>query len=127
VRPKQPIFSPVASFGSHSLLLLLAAEGVDRIHDQRALHRREGADARVAALELLHDEPVGDVVQPGAAVLLGQVGPEHAQLADLGDELRREAPLDVGVADDGMTRSSTHSRTVSRIIRSSSERSESMS
>src|SRR5207248_10425194 len=41
-----------------ALLLLLGAEGTDRIHAQRRLHRDEAADAGVAALELLADEPV---------------------------------------------------------------------
>ena len=50
--------------GQPGAALLFAPEGVDGIHDQRALHRRERANARVAALQLLHDEPVGDVVQP---------------------------------------------------------------
>src|SRR5690606_30026794 len=52
------------------LLLLFASERVDGIHAERALHGRERADARVAALELLHDEAVRDVVEAGAAVLL---------------------------------------------------------
>ena len=88
-QPRQPV-----------ALLLLAAERVDRIHHQRALHRRERADAGVAALELLHDEAVRDVVEPGAAVLLGQVGAEHAELGHLRDQLLREASLDVALADD---------------------------
>ena len=50
-------------------LLRLGAEGVDRVHHQAGLHADERAQARVAALELLVDQPVGDVVQPGAAVL----------------------------------------------------------
>ena len=82
------------------LLLLLGAERVDGVHHERALHRRERANARVAALELLHDEPVHDVVQPGAAVLLGEIGAEVAVLAHLGDELAREAAVDVGLTDD---------------------------
>src|SRR3989442_1576734 len=82
-------------------LLLVRPEGVDRIHGQRALDRGERAHPRVAALELLHDEAVGDVVQPGAAVLLREVGAEQAKLRHLRNELLREAPLDVVLADDG--------------------------
>ena len=53
-----------------ALLLRLGAVGVDRVHAQRALHRDEAAQAGVAALELLHDQPVGDVAEAGAAVAL---------------------------------------------------------
>ena len=55
---------------------------------------------RVAPLQLLHDEAVGDVVEPGAAVLLRQVGAEHAQLGHARDQLLGELALDVGLADD---------------------------
>src|SRR6267143_6185865 len=51
-------------------LLLLSTESVDRIHHQRALHGSERAHAGVAALELVHDQPVGDVVEAGAPVLI---------------------------------------------------------
>jgi len=83
------------------VLLLVGAEGVDGVHDQRPLDRREGADARVAPLQLLHDDPVGDVVEPGAAVLLGKVGTQDPQLRHLRDELPRHATVHVGLADDG--------------------------
>src|SRR5439155_25743436 len=43
-------------------LLLLTAEGVDRIHHQSALHRRERAHNRVAALKLVRDQYVREVV-----------------------------------------------------------------
>ena len=101
VRPKQPISCPEASSGSQWRLLLLGAEGIDRIHHQRALHRGERADARVAPLELLHDEPVGHVVEARAAVFLRQVGAEQPQLGHAGDELLGKLPFDVGLADDG--------------------------
>src|SRR6185503_10058724 len=81
-------------------LLRFAAEGVDRIHRQRALHGRERAHTGVATLELLHDEPVRDVVQPRATVFLRQVCAEDAQLRHLGDELLGEFALDVVLADD---------------------------
>ena len=83
------------------LLLLLRPERVDRVHDQRALHRRERADAGVAPLQLLHDQPVGHVVQPGAAVLLGQVCAEESQLRHPGNQLLGKLSLDVGLTDDG--------------------------
>ena len=66
-----------------ALLLRVGAVAVDRVHHEPALHRGERAEARVAALQLLHDEPVGHVVEAGAAVPLER-GAEHAHLAELG-------------------------------------------
>src|SRR4026207_2387372 len=82
------------------LLLLVRPKGMDRIHDQRTLHRREGPDAALAPLQLLHDQPVSHVVEPGAAVLLGQVGAEEAQLGHAGDELLGELSFYIGLTDD---------------------------
>src|SRR4029079_16740855 len=66
-----------------------------------ALHARERPHAGVAALELLHDEPVLHVVEPSAAVLLRQVRAEHPHLTHLRNELLGKTPLHVGVADHG--------------------------
>ena len=73
---------------------------MDRIHHERALHRGKGADAAVAALELLHDQAVGHVVEAGAAVFLGEIGAEEAQLRHSRDQLLREAPRGIALADD---------------------------
>ena len=81
-------------------LLRLRAEGVDRIHHQARLHADERAQAGVAALELLVDQPVGDVVQPGAAVLCRQVGAEEAQLGDARGQLDRKGPVAEVLGDD---------------------------
>src|SRR5262249_45023751 len=54
--------------GQEALFLLVAAIGVDGPHGQRALHRREAANAGIAALQLLNHEPVGDRVHARAAV-----------------------------------------------------------
>jgi hypothetical protein len=100
VRPKQPITSPAAMSGSQRWLLLLGAVGEDRVHAQRGLHRDEAADAAVAALELLADQPVADRVQAASAVLLGKRRAEQAQLRDFRHQFLREAPLVERVADD---------------------------
>src|SRR5215831_13639059 len=71
------------------ILLGLGAIGVDRVHHEPALHRRRRAQPGVTALELLHDQPVGDVAEPRAAVALER-GAEHAELAELRDELDRK-------------------------------------
>ena len=59
VHPRQP-----------ALLLLLGAPAPDREHRQRALHRDEAADARVAGLELEAGQAVGDRARARAAVAL---------------------------------------------------------
>src|SRR5690606_17452998 len=71
-----------------------------RVHAQRRLHAGEAAQARVAALELLADQAVADVVELRAAVLGRQRGAEQAQAGDLGNQLDREAPLFEALADD---------------------------
>src|SRR5215467_4700278 len=75
--------------GQPPVLLRLGAIGVDRVHHQAALHRRPRAQPGVAALELLHDQPVGNVAEPRAAVALER-GAEHTELAELRDELDRK-------------------------------------
>jgi hypothetical protein len=107
-------------------LLLLGAVGVDRVHHQRALHRAERADARVAALELLHHEAVGDVAHARAAVAL-EVGARARPAAELGDELGGEGAGLVVLRDVGRSRASTKARTLSRTMRSSSVSSSLMS
>ena len=58
---------------------------MNRLYRECALHRRERAQARVSALELLHDEAVRRVAHAGAAVLL-QIRSVEAQRT----QLRRE-------------------------------------
>ncbi len=99
VRPKQPIASALASFGIQWSFCCLRAEGVDRVHDEARLHRDERAQAGVAALELLHDQAVGDVVEAGQAVF-GDRRAEEAHLGHLRDELPREAAFPGGLLDD---------------------------
>ena len=77
------------------LLLFFGTERIDRIHHERALHRGERPHTRIAALQLLHDEPVGDVVQTGAAVLLGQIRAEQAELRHARNQLPGEFARDV--------------------------------
>jgi len=52
------------------LFLLVIAKGEYRVHAQRALHRDEAANSRVAAFEFLADESVADRVEAGAVVTL---------------------------------------------------------
>src|SRR5207247_1486590 len=56
--------------GQPLLLLRLRAVGVDGIHDEAALYGGEGAQTRIAPLQLLHDEAVGDIVEAGATIAI---------------------------------------------------------
>ena len=58
-----------AQLGQELLLLLLGAPAQDRRADERGLDRDHRPHRRAAAADLLDHEPVGHVVQPGAAVL----------------------------------------------------------
>ena len=83
-----------------ALLLRLAAEGVDRVHAQRALHRDEAANRRVAALDLLADESVGDVAHTGTAVAV-EVAAQHSHRAEFGYQFGGKACFAVRLLDDG--------------------------
>ena len=74
--------------GQVLLLLRFAAEFVDRHHHQRALHAHHGAVARIHALDLARHQAVADVVEAGAAVLLGDGRAQQAQLAHLAEDGR---------------------------------------
>ena len=82
------------------VLLLLGAEGVDGVHDQRGLHADKAAQAGVAAFQLLHHQAVLDVGHAGAAVAL-EVGAEEAQFAHEGNKFARKAALAETLLDDG--------------------------
>ena len=99
VSAKQPSASPEQSRGSHSPLLLLRSPALDRAADERGLDRDDGAGGRVGAADLLDDQPVADVVEAAAAVLLGDRRSEVADLAELSRQLAVEAGGAVVVAD----------------------------
>ncbi len=71
------------------LLLLLRTVGPDRVHRERALHRHERPETRIAGFELEARQTVGDGARPRAAVAV-QVHPEQAEVADLLDHRARE-------------------------------------
>ena len=77
------------------LALRLAAIGEDRVHDERGLHRHGRAVAGIDALDLARDQPIGDIAEPGAAVLFRDGGAEQAERAHLGDDGAVEALLAV--------------------------------
>ena len=98
-QPEAADAPPARQLGQPAPLLLVAAEFVDGIHHERSLHRCERAHPGIAALQLLHDQPVGDVIEARAAELLGEVRPEQPQLGHLGNEVGGELARDVVLAD----------------------------
>src|SRR5437667_8964878 len=64
---------------------------MDCLYYERALHRRSRAQTRVAAFELLHDEPVRGVTNASAAVLL-QIWSVETQCAHPRNEMFRKFP-----------------------------------
>ena len=89
VRPKQPMILPLAISGSQRCFCSSVPKAWIGYMTSAPCTRGEAAQAGVAALELLHDQAVGDVVHARAAVAL-EVGAEDAQLGQLGHELHRE-------------------------------------
>jgi len=80
--------NPLATrqLGQVFLFLRFGAELVDRHHHQRRLHAHHGAVAAVHALDFACHQAVADVIQAGAAVLLGDGGAQQAQLAHLAED-----------------------------------------
>jgi len=73
-----------------AVLLLLGTPRINRVHRERALHRGKGSQARIRRLELLHDQPVGDVFHPGASVTL-EIRAEDSQFGQFRDQIERKA------------------------------------
>ena len=72
-------------------LLLLGAEQVDRLGAERGVRAERDRDRGVDPRQLLDGERVGERVGAAAAVLLGERDAHQAELAELGDDLVREA------------------------------------
>ena len=81
--------------------LRLAAIGVDGVHDQAGLDAHGRAVAAVDPLDFARHQAVADVVDPGAAVVLGQGRAQEAQRAHLGHDLPVEALVAVGLEHPG--------------------------
>ena len=97
VRPKQPTISPRRQAGQVLLALLFGAVGVDRVHDQGGLHRHGRAIAGIDPLHLARHQAVGDVVHPGAAVVLRQGRAEEAERPHFAEDLAVEALVPIGL------------------------------
>jgi hypothetical protein len=94
-QPERAEPPPRAQVGQVLLLLLLGAEQVDRLGAQRRVRAHRDRNGRVDARELLDRQRVGERVAARAAVLLGERDPHEPELAQLGDDLVREALLAV--------------------------------
>ena len=100
VRPKQPELLALRHRRQVALLLLLGAELEQRQRVQADVHRDQRAECRLAALDLLADQRLGDVVEPGAAVLGRDHRPQQAQLGHPLDDAHVEVVVDVVLLRD---------------------------
>ena len=82
-----------------ALLLGVAAPGKEREGVQAGMHRHDDPKRGVHVFEFLAGEPHRDVVEPGAAVALGNRDPQDAQFAESGQDLAVEHLGGVVVAD----------------------------
>jgi len=76
-----------------------AAEGVDRVHAQRGLHRHEAAQGRIAALELLADQTGGHRIQARASIAL-QTAAQQPEFGHFRNQLAWKAVILKALADD---------------------------
>ena len=74
--------------GQVFLLLLFAAEFIDRHHHQGRLHAHHGAVAGIHPLHFPGDQAVAHIVHAGAAVGFRDGGAEQAQLAHFAEDFR---------------------------------------
>ena len=79
-----------------AVLLLVRTVGVNRKHDEAALHRDEAAQPAVAALEFLADQAVGHAVEAGAVVAIDGAAEQPELGADAQQPaLRAQLTIDV--------------------------------
>src|SRR5208282_5372059 len=72
-----------------SVFLGIAAEGVDGVHYQGALHGDKAAQAGITTFEFLGDQAVGNIGHSGATVAL-EIGSEESKLSELRHEMNGE-------------------------------------
>ena len=82
--------------GQVFLALILAAIGVDRMHDQRRLDAHRRAITGIDPLDLARDQAVGHVGGPCPAIFLRNRDAEEAEFAHLGHDVAVEALLAEG-------------------------------
>ena len=102
VSAKQPIASPRPSAGSHRAFCSSEPNRWIANMRQRALNGHERPQGAVAALELLHHQPVCDGAESRQPVP-GEVRAQQAEVGQPGHQLAREPPLPGGRVDHGIT------------------------
>jgi hypothetical protein len=83
------------------VLLLLGPPALDRAAHERGLHRDDRPGGRVPAPDLLDDQPVREVIEAAAAVLLGDDRAKEPHVGDLLDEVEIKPLFAVIFAGDG--------------------------
>ena len=81
------------------LALLVAAVGVDRMHDERGLYAHHRAIAGIDALDLTRDQSISHVIGFGTAILDRQRRSEETKLAHLAEDARVRYFLRIGFDD----------------------------
>ena len=83
-----------------ALLLLVRAGQVERPAAEARVRGHDQPERAPDAADLLDRDRVGQRVEPGAALVLGDRDAEPAELADAPDDLGREAALALVLVDD---------------------------
>ena len=83
-----------------ALLLLVGAGEVERPAAEARVRRDDQPERAPDPADLLDRDRVGERVEPGAALVLGDRDAEPAELADAPDDLGREAALALVLLDD---------------------------
>ena len=83
-----------------ALLLLVRAGEVERPAAEARVRRDDQPERAPDPADLLDRDGVGERVEAGAALVLGDRDAEPAELADAPDDLGREAPLALVLVDD---------------------------
>ena len=83
-----------------ALLLLMRAGEVKRPAAEARVGRDDQPERSPDAADLLDGDGVGERVEPGAALVLGDRDAQPAELADAADDLDREPSLALVLVDD---------------------------
>jgi hypothetical protein len=85
--------------GQETVLLLLRAISVDRIHDEARLDRHRRPVAAVDPLDRTRHQAVADIIKPGAAIFDRHGRSEQAEFAHLMHDLAVETFVEIGLSD----------------------------
>ncbi len=92
---------PAGHRDQEALLLVVRAGQMERPAAEARMGRHDEAERTPHPADLLDGDGVGEGVETGAALLLGDRDAEPAELADAADDLDREASLALVLVDDG--------------------------